>query len=524
MDNERYKKEVINMAKDRVLAGNSLYGKAFHSIKRLRAILDSGISVNSCDMEKSSLLHRACSFGDREAIKLLIERSALVNLKDNYFSTPLHYAQLLGDIEIINLLISHGADINALSDDGETPLHMAGRNGFTDAVELLIEKGGRADIKNKHGWTAAHLAFIWKHNETADILMKHMGIESPEDLQPELKNPLLLSPKLIIPSKNEKELPSSRKKSYIRERSLTKHDRLKMGRTYLHNAVINKNPEEVKRIMEEGQHVNIKDSGGNTPLHFAEDYETAEILIKNGADVNIKNNYGEIPLHMASEKKYYEIVKLLIEKGSDINSRDNNGKTPLHKGAFSGLKEIGKLLIKAGGDVNSRDENGMTPIFFASTKDMAELLLDKGATIDIKDEKHGSTPLHRVWAMGHNEAAEVLIERGAHMYTKNNKGQIPLNTSLYNYLKDEETSLTRDDYIRNTISEKLKYIQMEREDDPFFANIYRRAENEAEMKVKYYGARGSCHAFWSEMEKILHNKKFLPWFSPNTINPLIMYD
>jgi ankyrin repeat protein len=51
-----------------------------------------------------------------------------------------------------------------------------------------------------------------------------------------------------------------------------------------------------------------------------------------------------------------------------INIQDSNGRTPLHFAAMGHKERIVKLLIKAGADVNALDDNGKTPLQLIGTR------------------------------------------------------------------------------------------------------------------------------------------------------------
>jgi hypothetical protein len=76
---------------------------------------------------------------------------------------------------------------------------------------------------------------------------------------------------------------------------------------------------------------------------------------------------------------------------------------------------LAQLLIEKGADIEAKDEEGRTPLMWAVQswrEDNAWLLLEKGANIEAKDEQ-GRTPLS--WALRSQSEAGVrlLLEKGA---------------------------------------------------------------------------------------------------------------
>ncbi len=124
----------------------------------------------------------------------------------------------------------------------------------------------------------------------------------------------------------------------------------------IHLAVKTGTIKSVKKHLDAGVDVNVKDAGGQTPLHWAVEEghkEIAELLITKGADVNA-NNYGEwTPLHTAADIGHKEIIELLIAKGADVNAKITSGPiqgyTPLYLAIINNKTETASLLRKHGG-------------------------------------------------------------------------------------------------------------------------------------------------------------------------------
>lgn len=103
----------------------------------------------------------------------------------------------------------------------------------------------------------------------------------------------------------------------------------KVGRTTLMNAIIDKDYDKAKKIINDGIDLNEVDNQGFTALRFAvqnNDYDMVEYLIKKGANVNIQDKYGNIPLSRAI-KPYIDrkIIEILLKSNSDIYLENNSG-------------------------------------------------------------------------------------------------------------------------------------------------------------------------------------------------------
>ncbi|TVS94379.1 hypothetical protein COM42_004160 [Wolbachia pipientis] len=55
------------------------------------------------------------------------------------------------------------------------------------------------------------------------------------------------------------------------------------------------------------------------------------------------------------------MVKTLLDKGASVDEKDDRGRTPLHCAARDGHEEVVKDLLDKGANVNATDHNGRAP-------------------------------------------------------------------------------------------------------------------------------------------------------------------
>ncbi|XP_044778841.1 tonsoku-like protein isoform X2 [Drosophila simulans] len=107
-----------------------------------------------------------------------------------------------------------------------------------------------------------------------------------------------------------------------------------------------------------------------------------------------KNNKGETQLHQACISGNLELVRRLIDQGHTVNVRDHAGWLPLHEACNHGYREIVELLLDKGAASAINDKggtscDGITPLFDACSNgflDVAELLLDRGADATVRTD------------------------------------------------------------------------------------------------------------------------------------------
>lgn len=114
--------------------------------------------------------------------------------------------------------------------------------------------------------------------------------------------------------------------------------------------------QEVKDYIDSNGDVNI--TCGATILHRAvvRSNKITDMLIKAGADVNIKDSDGSTPLHYAASVDFALNVKLLLDAKADLTIINNNNALPIHLAAFQAGASSVKLLLEETKDEDKTDE------------------------------------------------------------------------------------------------------------------------------------------------------------------------
>ena len=127
-----------------------------------------------------------------------------------------------------------------------------------------------------------------------------------------------------------------------------------------------------------------------------------DLLLEYGADINLKSDWWAGPFGILDNADP-ETAKEMIARGAAIDIH-----AAAHLGMFDRVREwVGQdpsLVNAPGGD-------GKRPLHVASTKEIVEFLLDRGAEIDARCVDHLSTPAQ--YAVRQPWKCRLLLERGA---------------------------------------------------------------------------------------------------------------
>ncbi|KAL1883246.1 hypothetical protein Daus18300_000304 [Diaporthe australafricana] len=211
-------------------------------------------------------------------------------------------------------------------------------------------------------------------------------------------------------------------------------------RTPLHYACRQDQAFPALRLLGRGAALNIQARDGATPLHYAASRgheRLVKLLIEAGADTNILDLLGRSPLHIAASNGFEVTVRHLWQ-GANRDLRDHYGRTALHL-AVEGLKiKVVQLLLDSEqkADIDAKDREGQTPLRLAieldqstASDDITQLLLNRGADIELRDRSTHTTPLKWAAEAGRELLVQWLIKKGANLNAEDNVDSSPLHAA-----------------------------------------------------------------------------------------------
>ena len=137
-----------------------------------------------------------------------------------------------------------------------------------------------------------------------------------------------------------------------------------------------------------------------------------------GADADFFNKDLESPLLLVADLGYTSVARTLLENGASANLHitTKRGQSPLLAAAQKSHEDTVALLLEHGAllDQDLSPSSSKAMIFgLSSNQNIAVLLLDNGANVNIVHPGSGVTALHRAAKKGNAELVDLLLARGA---------------------------------------------------------------------------------------------------------------
>jgi len=362
----------------------------------LDLLLDAGANANETSPEGETVLMTATRAGKVPAVERLLKAGADVNAVEGWRGeTALMWAAAGDHGAVVTSLVKAGAHLDQQSrilnfpdvkynlathatlpppQGGFTALMFAARQGAIDAVRALADAGAKLNIQDPDGTPALTLAVVNVHHDVAALLLERGADANVADVTG--MTPLYAAVELHT------------MEMYAERRPLRKST----NRTSTIALV--------KLLLAKGATPDAPLKG--TTLRWGRRRGPGDGALGQGAT----------PLMRAARLSDVAAMRVLLDGGADISRTLKDGTTVLMLAAGAGWRtgetilggkdygpesdtlEAVRLCLEQGASVNDVDANGVTALHDAVVRgpDVLRLLLDHGATLDVKDTR-GRTPL-----------------------------------------------------------------------------------------------------------------------------------
>lgn len=301
----------------------------------------------------------------------------------------LHAAMPEPDVGMVQALVSHGCDVNLRLDSSTTPLGFAVTHRHLDMVQVLLAAGADPNQPMRESG---------KRGGRSMTPFEHAIRNMAEKIDEELVNTLLDSGRCHI---NRGAGPNATAFSFVLQQ---------IGEPSASKAAV----DLAERMVLSIQNVDgDRDDNGFTLLHKATQHRNlgmVDLLLDRGANIDDASYDGTTPFLLACQTDM-EFAMQLVQRGANPKAKiDKLNANALHMMASQGQTSFAPL-IERGLDVNEQTVRGYTPLTCALNRgheSAALVLMENGAHVDWKtDEKH--TALHLAARYGMQRVIAAIL-------------------------------------------------------------------------------------------------------------------
>jgi len=285
-----------------------------------------------------------------------------------------HVAALLGYANMIKFYLNRGVCHVDIRDDYQrTPLFYATLREHADVVKFLLQSGADSNAQDFVSQTPLHIACA---TESQDIVAELLNVGADP-------NAVSLARGSVWGGEDVGSILDA-------DRISGEDDALRSGKdhttgTALHFAAEYNHAKHIRLLLGRGTELNALDERGRTALHRATRAdsfhgESVNVLVNAGLSMLVKDNQGETAFHTAAydcdndDPEHIDAMKIMLNAGFpvDLQTTATNGSpggvTALQIACGSGLKSAVEMLIESGADVSHRDNRGRTPLHWLAAR------------------------------------------------------------------------------------------------------------------------------------------------------------
>lgn len=188
-------------------------------------------------------------------------------------------------------------------------------------------------------------------------------------------------------------------------------------------------------IRYETENQNLQLNSGNLEKIIQTLQEDLKLMVSEYTNVDDeKNLFREVKIGRTDR------VRFFLAKGVSANAiSPPSGLSALHEASQCGFMDVAALLLDRGAYVDIRDrKRGRTPLHLAASSGrevVVRFLLERGARIAETCDEYW-TPLHEAAKQGHRGVAEILVDKGANLDAKTNNNKTALDMAKFHRRED----------------------------------------------------------------------------------------
>ncbi len=376
-------------------------------------LLDAGVPLVWPDSTNYDPILEAARNGDTTTIRLLVKRGYHTHASGSDGPSPVAAAAGECALEIVRMLLENGSGVQDTGYFGRTPLHAAAWHGCDSVTAYLLKAGASVQATDRHGQTPLHRAAAGGRPGVIDMLLGKGADPAVRD-----------------------------ERGYsCFDHAAASDDALALRRLARHRAftperkaeallaAINGRARKAARwLLAHQAPLSARDEHGGTPLHLSVrqgwDELSVELMKRDPQWVRTPHNYGSPALMEASRKGHAALCRTLLERGARVSATDTVGRSAL---SLASSDDVRDLLLEKGADVNVTADDGLTPLVIDALYDqeLLDAILARNVRLDCTDAA-GRTPLTVAIVREDSSQVRQFLAKGADPLFRSGMGHAPL--------------------------------------------------------------------------------------------------